>query len=111
MKSKFFTLVLGVLITLNVSSQPIINIQTPVSMSTTTAVSTTNPNYYIWQEVTNSLQGCNIYLSPATYPNKPEIYLQQTKGRLAFNVIPSGGIIIKLDLNFDNTGYTTVYQN
>lgn len=107
MKKNLSIFLLTLLFFSNVYSQTIINLQEPIPSSTlpSNLESPLTPSSYTWRSVSNTLQGINIHLPPT---EKTVMYLQQTKGRLAFNVLYSGQFMLQLYLNYDNQGYNKV---
>jgi hypothetical protein len=93
-----------------VRGQSELNIQLPVSISTSSVQSSLDPEDYLWAEVSDLLQGVNIYLPPATSPYRPDVYMQQGKGRLAFSVENTGSFLDKIEVNYDNSGWITAYE-
>lgn len=81
----------------------------PVSITTTNAESSLDPSVYSWQQG-NKQQNINLYLPHATSPYTPEVYMQQNNGRLQFSTEFSFSSMKKIQLNYDNAGYNTVYD-
>lgn len=87
------------------------DLQVPVSITTTNATSPLDPNLYVWTEQTNIQQGINIFLASPTVAPIPELFMQQNNGRLAFTVLFTSVFFDKVECNYDNTGFITVYNS
>ena len=108
---KTLTTLAFVVLNLSVIMAQIPDLQFPVSIATTNGTSPLDPNLYVWAEQTNILQGINIFLSPPTVTPIPELFMQQNNGRLAFSLGYTAQMFNKVECNYDNTGFTTVYNS
>jgi hypothetical protein len=93
-----------------IHAQTVMNLQRPVSITTTNAQSSQNPADYSWQNPSNNLQGITIYVPPATQPNTPPIFMQQNNGRFSFSIAYSGQAFYKIELSYDNAPYSTIFE-
>jgi hypothetical protein len=70
------------------------------------ASTSSDPNTYNWHQESSLFQGCAINLLPTEIV---DIYLQQFNSKISFDANPIGNFV-DLQVNIDNTGYTTVYN-
>ncbi len=104
-----YTLVFVFLINFKISySQVTINnIQTASTIVSVDASTPGDPNSYSWSEIANIKQGVHISVIP---PEIGQIYLQQNNSWMNFNTW-NWGFMTKLDVNYDNGGWQTIFSN
>ncbi len=109
----FYTLIAWGFFFLHISFAQIVdNVQTPIppvngsfgDPSSTPA----DPDFYQWGEIGNIIQGVNIFLPPTEI--RP-LYVQTNNFLLAFNSLQSSSFILKLDVNYDDNGWETIYDD
>lgn len=107
---KFILLWLWAWMPFALCAQQVLNVQHPVSITTTSAYSSMNPSDYTWSDPGNNLQGVTIYVPKATTPYSPTIYLQETNGRLAFSLSYTGKAFHRIELSYDGGPYVKVFE-
>jgi len=107
MKNTFMFFLAALCLYQSASGQAIENVQLPVKMLTVTGSTSDDPAAYVFEEVANSLQGVNIHLPPT---EAAFIFMQSGNCRLTFNTLTTSFFFNKLDVNYDNTGWISLYD-